>query len=730
MATVVQSLPRSIAPLTWLRQFLKEELAPYPGRAAVVGRMTIAATLIMIVCMTFRIPFAFQGAIYALLISRESPRATLRSAAVMVIVTVISAAYLLISVRFVISIPELHFLWVVISFFLVFYALSSVTNYTAAVIFAIMNSVVVPLWDRHVPAETNVEDTLWLCLSVMVGVVITGAVELAFVKMRPGDEFVLPIAEQLAAVKTLLTCYAEGRAIDPATEKQIIKLRARGTSLLRRTLQRSDYSAQYSVQIGGVVVLVGRLIDLAATLTQLHFELTVSDQSRFRNLASTVAGIRDDLLNRRIPRPVELSVEGQPASFVPLLAAIEHTVTLIPQVFTDSRSIQEYLPSADDSRERRLIALGSFENPAHLQFALKGCLAASVCYMIYSAVDWPGISTAVTTCLLTALSTIGSSRQKQLLRISGAIIGGFVIGMGSQIFILPYIDSIVGFTILFIPVTAFASWIMTSSPRLSYMGIQVALAFYLINLSEFKMQTSLEVARDRVVGILLGLFIMWLVFDQIWGSPAAVEIRKTFISNLRLLAQFAREPLSKNQRTAIARSITLGEVINGNFDQMRALADGVLLEFGPSRVQDLALRSRIRQWQPQLRTLFLMQIALWRYRVQLPGFELPEPVLAAQQELDYKSAKLLDDMADHLEGKAFRGQDNLEDSFEQLTQTVRTWSSDGPQQAFADQLQTFLTLSRNSESLTMSLSKSISPIQPDTGEKQDKILPWVPSNKP
>ena len=75
MATVVQSLPQSFAPLTWVRQFLKEELAPYPGRAAVVGRMTIAATLIMIVCMMFRIQFAFQGAIYALLISRESPRA-------------------------------------------------------------------------------------------------------------------------------------------------------------------------------------------------------------------------------------------------------------------------------------------------------------------------------------------------------------------------------------------------------------------------------------------------------------------------------------------------------------------------------------------------------------------------------------------------------------------------------------------------------------------------------
>jgi multidrug resistance protein MdtO len=340
MATVVQSLPQSFAPLTWVRQFLKEELAPYPGRAAVVGRMTIAATLIMIVCMTFRIPFAFQGAIYALLISRESPRATLRSAAVIAIVTAIAAAYLLFSVRFVISIPELHLLWVITSFFLVFYAISAVTNYTAAVIFAIMNAVVIPLWDRHVPAETNVEDTLWLCLAVMVGVVITGAVELAFVRLRPGDEVVLPIAEQLAAVKNLLTCYADSCPVDRATQKQIIRLRTLGTSLLRRTLQRSDYSAHYSVEIGGVVVLVGRLVDLAATLTQLHFPLSVSDQRRFRNLASTVAIIRDDLLKRRIPTPIQFNDAGQPVNLVPLLSEMEHTVALIPEAFADSRSIE------------------------------------------------------------------------------------------------------------------------------------------------------------------------------------------------------------------------------------------------------------------------------------------------------------------------------------------------------------------------------------------------------
>src|SRR5262249_47996415 len=150
----------------------------------------------------------------------------------------------------------------------------------------------------------------------------------------------------------------------------------------------------------------------------------------------------------------------------------------------------------------------AFVNADHVRFALKGCLAATAAYVIYNWLDWPGISTAVTTCLLTALSTIGASRQKQILRIAGAVAGGFILGMGSQIFILPYVDSVFGFIILLIAVTALSSWFLTSSPRLSYFGVQVALAFYLINLQEFKIQISLTVARDRVVGVLLGLFVM------------------------------------------------------------------------------------------------------------------------------------------------------------------------------------------------------------------------------
>ena len=125
MATLAQSLPQRLAPSRWFWQFLKEELAPYPGRGATVARMVLAATLIMIICVTFRIPYAFQSAVYALFISRESPRATVQSGAIILFVTAISIAYVIASAYFVISVPLLHFLWNIGSFFLAFYALSA-----------------------------------------------------------------------------------------------------------------------------------------------------------------------------------------------------------------------------------------------------------------------------------------------------------------------------------------------------------------------------------------------------------------------------------------------------------------------------------------------------------------------------------------------------------------------------------------------------------------------------
>jgi multidrug resistance protein MdtO len=582
------------------------------------------------------------------------------------------------------------------------------TNYVAVVTFAFVIALAVPVWDRHVPAETNVEATLWVVYAGLIGAMITALVELAFAEIRPGAGLVRSIAGRLASVEELLTCYLADRSVDQATQQKITQFAMLGTSTLRRMLRRSTYSRNYGEQMGTVVELVGRLVDIAANLTQLNIHVSGDDRQRIRGLAASIAGIRADLLRGRVPSLIEFKSESKASGSIPLLREMEKTVSLIPEVFSGSRSIGAYVPSpSGDHRRSPLLVSDALSNPEHLKFALKGCLTASLCYIIYNSIDWPGISTAVTSCLLTALSTIGSSRQKQVLRFAGAIVGGFLFAMGSQIFILPYLDSIAGFTVLFVIVTSVAAWFMTSSPRLSYFGLQIAVAFYLINLQEFTIQTSLAVARDRVVGVLLGLFMMWLVFDHLWSAPAAAAMKRTFISSLRLLAQFVREPLTGEKRLAIESSYSLRDTINTNFDNVRALADAVLFEFGPSRRQDLALRDRIRRWGPQLRTLFVTRIALLKYRLELPDFELPEPVRVAQLEFDDRLAKTLDGMANRMEDKAPEGKNNFEDAFERLEETVQACCSEGPQQLLTAELQTFLALSRSIESVTASLDKEI-----------------------
>jgi multidrug resistance protein MdtO len=669
--------------------------------------MVLAATLVMIICMTFRIPYAFQAAIYVLLISRESIRDTLQTGAIVLLVTAIGTVYLLVSAWFVINLPPLHFLWIVGSLFLAFYGVSALGNYIVGVIFAVMISVGVPLWDRQLPAETNVEDTLWLCLATLVGFAASVGVALAFARLRPGDEVASQITERLSAVVDLLMCYADRRAVDADTEQRVMRLTTLGTSLLRRILRRSDYSPQYRANMTGVAVVVGRLVDLAAALMQLRFEPSAADQKRLRNLALAVASIRSDLMSRAIPGPIHLDTDEQSSGAVPLLGEMERTIALIPKAFLGSRSIQEYMPSSEDSPRPALLAPDAVANPKHLHFALKGCLAATGSYVIYNAIDWPEISTAVTTCLLTALSTVGASHQKQILRITGAIMGGFVLGMGSQIFILPYIDSIGGFTILFVLVTALSSWVLTSSPRLSYFGLQTALAFYLINLQEFKIQTSLAVARDRVVGILLGLFMMWLIFDRLWGGPAGMEMKKAFISSLRALARFAREPVSEDMKTGIARCVNLREAISASLSQVRDLADLVLFEFGPSRRRDLELREHIRRWQPHLRTLFLMRIASLKYRLHLPGFELPENVRLQHRAYDDRSARILEEMADRIEHDTSTPVDSVEGSHELLNTTIQEIQAEESKNLPDGRIESLVTLLREIDGLTNSLASDI-----------------------
>ena len=482
MATTAHSLSRAPSSLLWFWQFLKEELTPYPGRAQLATRITIAATVVMVLTTTFRIPFGDYAAIYTLLISRESPTETIQSAITESSAFLCSILYTLIGAMLFVNHPLLRLLWIIATLFLMFYALRAMTNYKAAVRFGWLMVITIPLWDRHITAEAKLEGTLWAAGALILASLVTVAVELSFAALRPaGDELVSPLAERLDAVEKLLNAYSTGSSADKKAEEQIARLAILGTSNLRRILQRSSYAPHYVEQMGAAVVLVGRLVDVAANVRHLATYYSADDRRRIRGLALNVSGIREDLLNGRTPHLVQPATGLSRGS--PLIAEMERTVSLIAEIFAGSQSLSVFASAHLSQGDPRptLFVRDALSNPEHAKFALKGCLAASLCYIIYNGADWPGISTAVTTCFLTALSTVGSSHQKQFLRITGSLLGG-ALGLGIQVLVLPQLDSIAGFTVLCIAVMGAAAWVATSGPRLSYVGLQVALVFCIINL--------------------------------------------------------------------------------------------------------------------------------------------------------------------------------------------------------------------------------------------------------
>jgi multidrug resistance protein MdtO len=234
----------------WVGHFLREELAPYPGRMALVVRMMIAATLVMIVSMTFKLPQGAYGAIYALTLSRESPRATISAVKVLAVAFVIAAVWELSGAILFTNEPIVRFGWLIVTFFLMFYCLSALTNYTAAVRFGYLVIITTPIWDRHLPAETRVEQTLWAVLTITVASVITAFVELLYAEFNRGSDLIKPVSERLRCVENVLLAYADSRPVPQAEDKSLTRFAMAGMSRLRRNLQRSSYPLVYREQMG------------------------------------------------------------------------------------------------------------------------------------------------------------------------------------------------------------------------------------------------------------------------------------------------------------------------------------------------------------------------------------------------------------------------------------------------------------------------------------------------
>ena len=223
-------------------------------------------------------------------------------------------------------------------------------------------------------------------------------------------------------------------------------------------------------------------------------------------------------------------------------------------------------------------------NPEYVRHALKTTGAAMLCYAMYSLLDWRGIHTCFITCYIVSLGTSAETIEKFLLRIAGCLIGAAA-GLTAIVYVIPSLTSIGGLLAVVFLVALASAWVAAGSARISYAGFQIAFAFFLCVIQGPSPAFDLTIARDRIIGILLGNLIVYLFFTRVWPVSAARRIDPAIAAVLRRLSAMAAAPTE-----AIRRS--LGAEVQGALGNLEQDLDLLRYEPAASRPTESWLGAR------------------------------------------------------------------------------------------------------------------------------------------
>ncbi len=525
--------------------FLRRELSPTPGRGHATFRLTLACVIATIPILTHHIPHALVVMVVMYLVTLEDTAATLLGsifgvagvtlglgAALLVWMVVLDVAWLRIA-----SFVAFLFLGLFLKRVLVIGALGSAIGLPAALVMVLPD--VAPL-----PPERLVEFVLWLWLCVALGLTVNVGVQLA---LSPGDPLTLLQREldtRLRVVEDALRQWAGATEVLPAPlAASLDSLATAGMSgplaLLKTATLANTRARQQHETFATVITLADRLVtDAGALRLVVSSTLSVPMRELLVRVAEACSRARQALAEQRGAPLVDTAARPGPAApgvaTPTLLADMERTL----EQLSVALRVGAASPTAKRT-ERRLLVPDATTNPEYVQFAVKGTVAALICYLLFVGFDYPGIYTSVITCFVISLSTIGSSNQKGLLRFGGAAVGG-VMGLIALVYAFPNIDGLGGFWVVFAIGTAVAAWINFGSPRISYGGYQTGLAFYKATLQGFGPAVSATVVRDRLIGVAFGLIVFGLVEHMLWPVRAVDRMRARLADVFRSLAALAR----------------------------------------------------------------------------------------------------------------------------------------------------------------------------------------------
>ena len=288
-----------------------------------------------------------------------------------------------------------------------------------------------------------------------------------------------------------------------------------------------------------------------------------------------------------VPSP-ELLVRGILWLWVAIAYGAGLTVVLNTLFLPNTTGAPAHLP-----KPKSFFVSDAFTNPAHVHFALKVTLAAMFCYIVYEAIDWSGIHTALITCTFIALESTGATLHKGVLRIGGCVIGG-ALALFTIVFLMPHMVTIASLVVVVACASAIAGWVATGSEMISYAGLQIAFAFFYSVFQGYAPDTDLDNVRNRVVGILFGLIVTGLVFAYIWPERTIDRFRDALRAALRQLAtllEIPRPDVSIGKKEAKADAL-ISET-SKSFEQARRYAALTVFESEELRAADRLTNTKL-----------------------------------------------------------------------------------------------------------------------------------------
>jgi len=345
-------------------------------------------------------------------------------------------------------------------------------------------------------------------------------------------------------------------------------------------------------------------------------------------------------LGEQIPSP-ELLVRGSLWAWVALVYGFALTLVLNLLFLPDVVDPSEHPP-----KPKSLFVSDAFTNPAHVHFALKVTFAAMFCYIVYMAIDWSGIHTALITCTFIALESTGATLHKGLLRIGGCVIGG-ALALFTIVFLMPHMVTIASLLVVVACASAIAGWVATGSEMISYAGLQIAFAFFYSVFQGYAPNTDLDNVRNRVVGILFGLIVTGLVFGYIWPEHTIDRLRDALRQALRQLARLLEIPRSETPlEKAKAEAHDVIPETSKAFAQARRYAELTAFEFEESPGRD---RTALRKLESTLSGAEDVLVAAGSLISELAWNEwqqLPPTAKTAESDLRSAAAKRIQRAAD------------------------------------------------------------------------------------